>query len=299
MRFLLGTMRFLLGCVLVVMLSFWIGKWIGKQFVFHRELVTIEDRPHGNGNGSTSLHAQSSIGANQSSSTQCISSLLDCDLSCLDWTVVLSMGRSGSTTIQQMISKLPQMNFYGEEGGLLKNLYQLQKKIKQQSRIHAPGLISWQGVDDVNVHTVACMTQKLFAERHGVKCLHRGCRHGWKEIRYGSPEMIEWIRTIFPTSKIILNYRMSCSNYVDNFGRDCKQIQGEKDSFLKATKDLKNVFHMELEHLNNVTKWNQLAKFIGYDDCEALNITTANMRGSYTQIKNAATYNPWSCSHKK
>lgn len=54
---------------------------------------------------------------------KCLLHLTDCNLSCLDWTIVLATGRSGSTTIQQMISKLPGMNFYGEEGGLLMSTF--------------------------------------------------------------------------------------------------------------------------------------------------------------------------------
>ena len=139
------------------------------------------------------------------------------------------------------------------------------------------------------------MAQKFYAERHGANCLHKGCKHGWKEIRYNTPEAVEWIRTIFPSSKIILNYRSSCSdNYEDSFSRSCSKILEQTQSLLNATRELTNVFHMEFEQINNLTKWQQLSNFIGYDQCEAMNLTVANMNGGFTPLSREAASSPWS-----
>ena len=220
---------------------------------------------------------------------RCLSHLTNCDLSCLDWTIVLATGRSGSTTVQQMISKLPAMNFYGEEGGLLKSFHALQENIIDQKH----GGLSWLGSKDSNVCTVACMTQKFYAERHGINCLQRGCKHGWKEIRYKSPKDIEWIRTVFPSSRIVLNYRSKCSdNYKDGFGRNCDKILEQSRSLLNATGKLTNTFHMEFEQINNLTKWQELSTFIGYENCKASNVTKANTN-EYTMAEKS--YNPWTC----
>ena len=90
------------------------------------------------------------------SGDQCLLRLRDCDLDCIDWTIVLATGRSGSTTVQHMISKLPGMNFYGEEGGLLEEMHGVQKTIRDASQ-HMD--LSWKGARDANVTTMACMTQ--------------------------------------------------------------------------------------------------------------------------------------------
>ena len=254
---------------------------------------------------------------------ECLLHLTGCNLSCLDWTIVLATGRSGSTTIQQMISKLPGMNFYGEEGGLLmSSFHTLQETISQNRQKHGHNLsvsrtlylnciylehrnfihllpcphVQWLGSKDNNISTVACMTQKFYAERHGASCLHRGCKHGWKEIRYMTPKAIEWIRTIFPSSKIVLNYRSSCSdNYKDSWNRNCSKILEQTQSLVNATRELTNVFRMDFEQINNLTKWQQLSKFIGYDKCKAMNLTVANMNHSSTPPSEEAAYSPWTC----
>ena len=223
---------------------------------------------------------------------QCLVRINGCDLSCLDWTIVLSLGRSGSTTIQGMISKLPKMNFFGEEGGIMDSLYQAQGTINETAN-YEKLYMAWYGSKDSDVTAMACMTQKLYAERHGQTCLHRGCRHGWKEIRYRKPEQIQWLRAVFPSSKLVLNYRRSCSGYKDTFGRDCTVLQKQKDLLLRSTEGLSNVFHMELEQLNNLTRWEHLAKFIGYDGCKAMNVSVYNLnRGT---SRHTPARSPWSC----
>mmetsp|Transcript_10605 Transcript_10605/g.18624 ORF Transcript_10605/g.18624 Transcript_10605/m.18624 type:complete len:289 (-) Transcript_10605:122-988(-) len=225
---------------------------------------------------------------------QCLPSIHACDLSCLNWTIVLSSGRSGGTTVQQMISKLPNMSFYGEEGGLLQSFYELQQKV-ENGKEHSEG-VSWFGSGDINVTAVACMTQKFYAERHGSNCLHSGCQHGWKEIRYTSPQMIKWIRTVFPSSKLVLNYRSTCPrDYKDIFGRDCTGITKRKETILESTKNLLDVFHMELEQLNNLTKWHKLADFLGFG-CKPLSVTSYNQNRTYSNSRHISNHNPWKCS---
>ena len=219
---------------------------------------------------------------------KCISSVTDCDLSCLKWTLVLAMGRSGSTTVQQMISKLPGFHMYGEEGGLLGTFSALHKKIQT-----SPRGLPWWGSTDKNVTTVACLAQKFYSERHGDSCLHRGCRHGFKEIRYTSAEQIKWLETVFPSATFILNYRNLCSNYTDAFNRNCSILETQRDSFLKAAENLTRSFHMSTEQLTNLTAWSELATFLDFDGCTAHNVTSANLNRGYTEEE--SNENPWVC----
>ena len=142
---------------------------------------------------------------------------------------------------------------------------------------------------------LSCSQRKFFAERHGVKCLNRGCRHGWKEIRYTTPEQIAWVRDFFPTSKIILNYRGEC-NRSDIFGRNCTKVNKIVSGMQSGVKNLTNVFHLETEQLNNLTKWRDLAKFLGYNNCEARKVSSANLQRGYSAVKEQRTVNPWTCS---
>lgn len=218
----------------------------------------------------------------------CIRSVIDCDLSCLNWTIVLAMGRSGSTTVQQMIGKLPGFSMYGEEGGLLHNIRDIQSQIQK-----SPRGLPWWGSTDKNVTTVACLAQKFYSERHGDTCLHRGCRHGFKEIRYMNTIDIHWLQTVFPSAQFVLNYRKLCSNYSDIFGRNCTVLATQRNNFLKSAENLTSSFHMTTEELNNVTKWGELADFLGYGSCTAHNVTSANLQRGYSRSQTAV--NPWSC----
>ena len=217
----------------------------------------------------------------------CITTLVNCDLTCLDWTIVLSMGRSGSTTVQEMISALPGMNFYGEEGGLLSHFKAAQDKISTKS-----DWVSWKGSEDKNVSNIACMTQKFYSERHGQTCLERGCRHGWKEIRYRTRDQIHWLQTLFPAARIILNYRDECQNYTDSFNRNCSLIDRQKEDFLKSAESLTSSFHMKFEDINNLERYRELSVFLGYD-CEALQVLQYNM--NRTGSKDFQDANPWEC----
>jgi len=233
-------------------------------------------------------------GGSESTRQRCISSLVNCDLRCLDWTIVLALGRSGSTTIQAMISKLPGMNFYGEEGGILKNFRDAQDTIRTNPSSH----LSWLGSADKNDTTIACMVQKFFSERHEQTCLERGCRHGWKEIRYLKPEDIRWVRALFPSARIVVNYRDKCANnYVDVFDRNCTRLERQKQIFLQAIEDViaedsSSLFHLRTEQLNNLTRWNELSAFLGYN-CDAVNVTSANTNRSGT--RQGFKYSPWIC----
>jgi len=219
---------------------------------------------------------------------KCISSTTDCDLTCLEWTLVLAMGRSGSTTVQQMIAKLPGFNMYGEEGGLLHKFRDIQSRIQI-----SPRGLPWWGSIDKNVTSVACLAQKFYSERHGDTCLHRGCRHGFKEIRYRDAEDISWLKTVFPSAKFVLNYRKLCSNYTDTFGRNCSVMEAHRKSFLKSAENLTSSFHMPREELENLTKWGDLADYLGYASCVARNVTSANTKHGYT--KHEIGVNPWVC----
>lgn len=220
-------------------------------------------------------------------SKSCISTLVNCDLTCLDWTIVLSMGRSGSTTIQEMISKLPGMNFYGEEGGLLTHFKAAQDQISKRTP-----WVSWKGSEDKNVSTIACVTQKFYSERHGQTCLERGCRHGFKEIRYRTRDQIHWLQILFPAARIVLNYRDECQNYTDSFNRDCSVLDPQKEEFLKSAENLTNSFHMKFEDINNLERYRELSVFLGYD-CEALHVFQYNTKR--TGSKDFQDVNPWEC----
>lgn len=103
---------------------------------------------------------RSSTGATEAGGAEdrCLLSLIDCDLSCLDWTIVLSAGRAGSTTVLRMLADLPGMHFYGEEGGLLDRAREFQERVDKSRRMHR-GQLAWLGAEDSDVRTVACMTQ--------------------------------------------------------------------------------------------------------------------------------------------
>lgn len=81
--------------------------------------------------------------AGQKGKTNCITSAFECDLSCLNWTFVLSPGRSGSTTVQAMISALPWVNFYGEQGKLLRKLGAVYKYLKLDAKVSNRLFLAW------------------------------------------------------------------------------------------------------------------------------------------------------------
>lgn len=147
-----------------------------------------------------------------------------CNLCAEKWTIVLATGRSGSTSLIQMLDALPGFLIAGEHDGVLVDLMQFYKTLFDNGSDYLKNAMGAGQEAHLN-HTntskiypffhqhrsedrVLCELQELVKvallgdmDRSQFKVF------GFKEIRYSSPEMLELLSKLFPCARFVVNVR--------------------------------------------------------------------------------------------
>lgn len=129
-------------------------------------------------------------------------------------------GRSGSTSLQQVINTIENSNICGENYGAINNLLMYYKKLKQTTFIQVPGrknpmsyqdLINksikpaWYNSYDIDQlqHQIRQMIISMFKNNKDTNVW------GFKEIRYDNNniELIQEFKELFPQTRVIIQIR--------------------------------------------------------------------------------------------
>ena len=119
-----------------------------------------------------------------------------CDL-CRDrWLFVVASGRSGSTTMMEMLTSIPGIYMAGENGDLAGSLFEIHQNLAAKT--------------PANQKIEKCLLQYLAKEiigsiRKDIQII------GWKEIRYKNIKVLRFMRRIFPCAQFIVNLRHNIS----------------------------------------------------------------------------------------
>lgn len=202
------------------------------------------------------------------------------------WLFQISTGRSGSTTIMSMLNELPGAYITGENGGIISSIFALHDSATQTS-FRARNDLSWWH-KEISASALERIYREYIEEAIGLPSLDFAPSIvGFKEIRYDSPEELDYLAALFPNSKFLLNIR-----------RDVKaQDKSRKQNLKHAPKisawDIKmrndwlaewadanpdRTFQLALEDLN-VTNMNRLAEWLGFPNCRYSDIRQLNMDG--------------------
>ena len=128
-----------------------------------------------------------------------------CDLSAHDWVFILGTGRSGSTTLLEMVNALPNVQLSGEHDAELDSFIDLRKRLRLT--LEHGGTGAWlQDRHQLKEAHLFCTVQSWFFLHTGKPCSNTAT-HGFKEIRYNSEEELDFLRDAFPSAKFILNFR--------------------------------------------------------------------------------------------
>ncbi len=112
--------------------------------------------------------------------------------------------------------------------------------------------------------------------------------HGFKEIRYASESMLDFIEKAFPSARFVVNYRQnvtaqSASAWYKDSPESADILETETRTLLSwASRNQNRTFLLPLETFS-VESFNELFKWLGYPQCSAQRIPTDNSKGSYTQ----------------
>ncbi len=145
----------------------------------------------------------------------------DADPSELDYLVVLTYGRSGSTLLQGLLNSIPGYLIRGENRQVLRHLWEADRTLRQERQKqqrwlarNAPGeelppTHAFYGIDGYPRRKALRL-----ARRYAVQTLFRPEPEtrvaGFKEIRWAEPdaaEFVGWLREVFPGVRFVVNTR--------------------------------------------------------------------------------------------
>jgi hypothetical protein len=198
-----------------------------------------------------------------------------------------------------MVNFIPKVELSGEHAGEILSFLQLRTQLRS-AREH--GGESWRNDANPGDIELYCMMQQWFYTQTGKNC-GEGFVHGFKEIRYSEPEVLDFIVEAFPNCKIILNFRLQLevqrhSGFFDQSKDTIRNLYRTTSSLVDWGKKNSNVsFLFPLEHFNP-TNFTKLYGWLGFKNCEAHAViqTNAAQNGSYTPISEFPSKKYVSCS---
>lgn len=205
-------------------------------------------------------------------------------------------GRSGSTTALDMVNGLPNMALDGEHDGIFDDFLNLEKKFK--TIIGHNNGEAWTHSKYFKLTELYCTIQRWFLLHTGADCSSTSI-HGFKEIRYSSGEMLDFITRVFPNSLIIFNYRREFTDNKDipelkHMWVDVKKEEKKKNEMAKwALRNAEKVFELPMEDYD-LQLFAYMSKFLGFPNCTPLTIMHKN--GNRTISRKSHDEEIWNCS---
>jgi hypothetical protein len=210
-------------------------------------------------------------------------SIESCNLCDHNFTIILATGRSGSTTVLTMVNQLPGFDIGGEHAGQFHDLLKLYGHFKESQQrgqgAHGAGAWANQAVSET---AFLCWIQGwYFAHSGSQRNQNPNAKvHGFKEIRYNTPDVLQFLVKVFPCGKFIVNYRQDLGQqHQSKFHThtSLKQLQKMTGALTEFSRQYpRRTFAMPLEQFANVTLWNSLVSWLGKPNCEVASVAWAN-----------------------
>ena len=229
--------------------------------------------------------AENSRHSNQTGSTGAIDVTDGCER---NWLFQVSTGRSGSTSLMDMLNDLPNVYIAGENDGVFESLYALHKSsIRTEFQGKRRGNKAWwhHPVERSKLERIA----RTYVESAiGLKQNQNYAWVGFKEIRFGTADELDYLLSLFPCSKVIVNIRRNIVRQHESaFEKTIpiSTLKSHNDMLLKWSKKYpKRVFTLALEDFN-LDNLNRLAVWLDFPNCHFKQIAHANRNGGYRADK--------------
>ena len=202
-----------------------------------------------------------------------------------NWLFQVSTGRSGSTSLMTMLNDLPNVYIAGENDGLFESLYALHK-----SSILTDSMAKGKKDHDAWWHhpversKLQRIARTYVESAIGLKQNQNYAWVGFKEIRFRTDDELDYILSLFPCSKVIVNIRRDVvRQHKSAFKRSSpiSKLKSQNDMLLKwSKKHPKRVFRLALEDFN-LDNFNRLAVWLDFPNCHFKQIAHANRNGGY------------------
>ena len=202
----------------------------------------------------------------------------NCNLTAHEWVFILGTGRSGSTTVLEMINELPNVELSGEHDGELFSFMDLRERMKHTLEHNGDAWL--QEINALKENELFCMMQRWFFLHTGKVC-SRSTIHGFKEVRYNTFEQLDFIGDAFPNAKIVMSYRRDLEKQSNSSW--FKDTENSHDALFFQTRKLvkwaeahpTRSYLMPLEDFS-AGNFTALYRWLGFTHCEALAVTHAN-----------------------
>ena len=197
------------------------------------------------------------------------------DMDDVQFIIIAATGRSGSTTMQRIVSTIPDSNINGENAnfiGSLLNAYKGLKKTEQMLQISRDNYSSYKPCWENNF---------VFKEfKYNLKKIIYDFLYvkykkvlGFKEIRFFKLDLLDEFIELFPNTKIILHckentYSQTHSESKANWLKpEDEEILKRRNAEMKA-KQLSNpvnYYYSSFENMFDVKQMEKLFNFLGYE----------------------------------
>ena len=214
-----------------------------------------------------------------------------CNLTEHEWIFILATGRSGSTTMLEMVDSLPGVKLMGEHDGVLKSFKDLRDRLRITRKYGA--LAAWQQAqDELSDSEVYCMAQRWIFYHSGASCGSRVIR-GFKEIRYNDEDILDFIVAAFPKARFVICYRNDIHAQAHSAWH--KKNKNAKEKLIAETMSLvrwagarpERAFAFPLEHYD-ASNFTKLFHWLGFPHCMANSVIHLNSNGGYTSVESGA-----------
>lgn len=203
----------------------------------------------------------------------------------LNWLFQISTGRSGSTSLMNMLNQLPNVYIAGENGGIMNKLYDLHTLSIRTGYSESKTKGAWWH-HRINRFTLQRNMRTYVESAIGIDSYNYSWV-GFKEIRHKDTDVLDFMMTLFPCSKFIVNIRQDVASqsksawYGSNKNNISEKLLHTNEKLIKWCKmNPERVFTISLEEFT-LENLNRLASWLGFPNCKYFRISHSNKHSGY------------------
>eukprot|EP00971_Amphidinium_carterae_P006086 119878-Amphidinium_carterae.1 len=202
-----------------------------------------------------------------------------CDLCADEWVFIIATGRSGSTTLLNMLNLIPGYSLSGENNGIMRaardffrrmSVTIARARLSENRHLHG----AWQEETPLSAKQVLCNLQSLVRTTLYPRETSETHIRGFKEIRHDEAD-VEFMHKLFPCARFVVNTR---DDVDEQFASQSMEFDSQKitevEDLAKVSSGLKAwasehapiSYQMPLENFS-VDGFNDMLTWLGVTGC--------------------------------
>lgn len=158
---------------------------------------------------------------------------------------IVTVGRTGSTILMNVVNSIDGFCIRGENNGVLGGLQRAVQDADyayRMGRVDAPWHVAWDGAEKIDAPAFARALVSAF-ETHVLRCPSNATAVGFKEIRYEqmstARQLIEFMldERWFPSPRVIFNIRSNVTSVVNSRKRVNWAVKNDEEAHLRQLFD--------------------------------------------------------------